>query len=66
MAASLARRLGHPLHRYAFTAGGHRRLERLYLPDERTAARARRQGTPAGRIEVVGNLVADAVRSSGR
>lgn len=64
LAASLAGRLGHPLHRYAFTAGGHRRLERLYLPDERTAARARRQGMPAARIEVVGNLVADAVRAT--
>jgi len=63
LAASLAARLGHPLHRYAFTAGGHRALERLYLPDERTATRARRAGTPAARIEVVGNLVADAVRA---
>lgn len=64
LAANLAARLGHPLHRYAFTAGGHRSLERLYLPDARTAARARRQGTPEGRIEVVGNLVADAVRAA--
>jgi len=63
LAASLAARLGHPLHRYAFTAGGHRAVERLYLPDERTATRARRAGTPAARIEVVGNLVADAVRA---
>lgn len=64
LAAKLAARLGHPLHRYAFTAGGHRSLARLYLPDERTAARARRLGTPAERIEVVGNLVADAVGAS--
>jgi lipid-A-disaccharide synthase len=61
LAAALARRLGHPLHRYAFTAGGHRALERLYLPDRRTARRARLAGTPAARIEVVGNLVADAI-----
>ena len=60
LAAALARRLGHPLHRYAFTAGGHRTLERLYLPDAATARRARRAGTPRARIEVVGNLVADA------
>jgi lipid-A-disaccharide synthase len=60
LAAALARRLDHPLHRYAFTAGGHRDLERLYVPDPATARRARRSGTSRGRIEVVGNLVADA------
>ncbi len=59
--AALAARLGHPYQRYAYTAGGHRRLDRLYLPDERTARRARRAGTPAARVEVVGNLVADAL-----
>jgi lipid-A-disaccharide synthase len=59
--AALAARLGHPYQRYAYTAGGHRRLDRLYLPDERTARRARRAGTPAGRVEVVGNLAADAL-----
>lgn len=63
-AAALAERLGHPYQRYAFVAGGHRRLERLYVPDERTATRARRAGTPADRTEVIGNLVADAVRAS--
>ena len=61
LAAALAGRLEHPLQRYAFTAGGHRALDRLYLPDERTARRARRLGTPSDRIEVVGNLVADAL-----
>jgi lipid-A-disaccharide synthase len=60
LAAALARRLGHPLHRYAFTPGGHRALERLYVPDPSTARRARRAGTNRARIEVVGNLVADA------
>ena len=60
-AAALAARLGHPYQRYAYTAGGHRRLDRLYLPDERTARRARRGGTPTARVEVVGNLVADAL-----
>lgn len=63
LAASLAARLGHPLQRYAFTAGGHRSLERLYVPDERTAARARRSGMGPGRVSVVGNLVADAVHA---
>jgi len=62
--AALASRLGHPYHRYAFAPGGPRWMERLYLPDAKTAAKARRSGTPAARIVVVGNLVADAVRAS--
>ena len=61
LAVALARRLRHPLHRYAFTAGGHPRLERLYVPDERTRRQARWAGTPGHRVSVVGNLVADAV-----
>lgn len=60
-AAVLAGRLGHPFQRYAYVAGGHRRLDRLYVPDQRTARRAHRGGTPTARIEVVGNLVADAL-----
>lgn len=63
-AAALAARLGHPFQRYAFVAGGHRNLERLYLADERAAARARRLGTRGDRIEVVGNLVADALQAT--
>ena len=63
-AAALAARLGYPFQRYAFVAGGHRNLERLYVADERAAARARRLGTRGDRIEVVGNLVADAVQAT--
>lgn len=63
-AAALAERLGYPFHRYAFVAGGHHRLERLYLADEKTASKAHRLGTPKDRIEVVGNLVADALRAT--
>lgn len=61
LAVALAKRLGHPIQRYAFNAVGHRALDRLYVPDERTARRARRLGTPASRVEIVGNLVADAL-----
>jgi len=61
LAATLARRLGHSFHRYAFTAGGHRNLERLYVPDEGTARKARRLRAAARHVDVVGNLVADAL-----
>ncbi|MDR9390991.1 MAG: hypothetical protein RI554_03080 [Trueperaceae bacterium] len=63
-AAALAARLGHPLHRYAFTAHRHRRVVRLYVPDARTARRAVRRGTPAARVEVAGNLVADVLQDT--
>jgi hypothetical protein len=70
-AAALARRLGVPAFRYAFVPDLTRGIQRLFVPDERTLRRARRwpargaaRGTWAdGGVEVVGNLVADAVRS---
>ena len=66
-AAALARRLGVPAFRYAFVPDLTRGISRLFVPDERTLRRARRwrgRGRGAdGGVEVVGNLVADAVRS---
>ncbi len=70
-AASLARKLGARAFRYAFVPDLTRGIERLFVPDERTLRRARRWRAPAagrggwadGGVEVVGNLVADAVRS---
>lgn len=62
MAVSLARRLGRPAYRYSFEPFFHRRLRLLFVPDERTARRARRAGAPQARVRAVGNLVADAVR----
>ncbi len=62
MAVTLARRLGRPAFRYSFEPGWHRGLRALFVPDERTARRARRSGAPAGRVRIVGNLVADAVQ----
>jgi len=70
-AAALARKLGMPAFRYAFVPDLTRGIERLFVPDERTLRRARRWRAPAagrgrwadGGVEVVGNLVADAVRS---
>ncbi len=62
MAVSLARRLGRPAYRYSFEPGWSRGLSVLFVPDERIARRARRSGAPADRVQVVGNLVADAVQ----
>lgn len=62
MAVSLARRLGRPAYRYSFEPGWNRNLRALFVPDERTARRARRGGAPGARVQVVGNLVADAVQ----
>jgi lipid-A-disaccharide synthase len=62
-AVALARRLRVPAFKYAFVpyrAGG---LERLFVHDEATRRKARLLGAPAGRVEVIGNLVADAVRA---
>lgn len=61
MAADLGRKLGYPLYRYSFEPGFHRAVRLLFVPDERTRARARRLGAPAARVRVAGNLVADAV-----
>ncbi len=66
MALTLARGLGYPTYRYSFVPYWHRRLRRLFVHDERAARRARRLGAPAGRLEIVGNLVADAIEQSGR
>lgn len=62
MAVSLARRLGRPAYRYSFEPAWNRNLRTLFVPDERTARRARRAGAPRDRLAVVGNLVADAVQ----
>lgn len=62
MAVRLARRLGRPAYRYSFEPGWTRGLNTLFVPDERVARRARRGGARADRVQVVGNLVADAVQ----
>jgi hypothetical protein len=61
-AVRLARRLGVPAFRYAFLPYYPRGLQRLFVHDERTRRRARLLGA-AERVEAIGNLVADAVRS---
>jgi hypothetical protein len=62
-AVALGRRLGVPAYRYAFLPYYPRGLRHLFVHDERTRRHARILGARADRVETVGNLVADAVRS---
>ena len=64
MAVRLAERLAAPAFRYSFVPYWHRRLHTLFVHDERAYRKARLLGAPGGRLEVVGNLVADAVSES--
>ncbi len=61
MALQLAERLGAPTYRYSFVPYWHKKLTTLFVDAPRTAQRARLLGAPASKLEVVGNLVADAV-----
>lgn len=63
-AAGLGKRLGYPTFRYSFEPNWHPGLEALLVPDDTVRQRAVRRGAPAGRVRVVGNLVADAVGDS--
>ena len=64
MAVRLAERLDSRAYRYSFVPYWHRKLETLFVHDERAYRKARLLGAPGGRLEVVGNLVADAVSES--
>jgi lipid-A-disaccharide synthase len=64
MALKLARKLGYPCYRYSFVPYWHPKLRRLFVPDEAARRKARLLGAPANKLEVVGNLVADAVSAS--
>ena len=64
-AAAAARRLRFPA--MAYTEGRARWLgtyRRFFVPDAASARRAQRMGAPAARVEVVGDLVVDAVRDA--
>ena len=56
----IAARLGYPAWRYSFEPYWKASLERLFVHDERTLQKARRSGPP-DRLELIGNLVADAL-----
>lgn len=60
-ALRLAKRLNYPAYRYSFVPYWHPRLRRLFVHDQRAAHKARLLGAPAERVQVIGNLVADAV-----
>jgi hypothetical protein len=64
MALQLAKRLNYPAYRYSFNPDFNRGLKKLFVHDERTYQRARLRGAPKDRLELVGNLVADAVQQS--
>jgi lipid-A-disaccharide synthase len=66
MALQLASRLNYPAYRYSFNPDFNRGLKKLFVHDERTFRRARLMGAPKERLELVGNLVADAVQQSSR
>ena len=57
----LAQRLQAPAYRYSFVPYWHPKLAALFVDSGRTAQRARLLGAAGARLEVVGNLVADAV-----
>ena len=64
-ATALARRLEVPAFKYAFVPARVRGIERLFVHDDATRRKARLLGVPSDRVEVIGNLVADAVRAGG-
>lgn len=61
LTVQLAERLHAPAFRYAFVPYWHKKLRTLFVDSARTAQRARLLGAPQNRLEIVGNLVADAV-----
>lgn len=75
-AAALGRKLGMPAFRYAFNGEYASGIARTFVPDDATRKRVernralqrswRRETAPESEVEVVGNLVADAVDTAGR
>jgi hypothetical protein len=63
LAVSLARRLGVPAVRYSFVPYFARGLRRLFVNDDAVRRKARMLGAAPERVEVIGNLVADAVQA---
>lgn len=61
MALQLGRRLGYPTYSYKFVPAWNKDLKRLFVHDEIALKKARRLGVPEDRLELIGNLVADAV-----
>ncbi len=64
LALKLAERLRLPGYRYSFNPYWNRRLKRLFVHDDKAALKARLLGAPGSKVEVIGNLVADAVEQA--
>ncbi|MGL4609645.1 MAG: hypothetical protein ACRCYY_08160 [Trueperaceae bacterium] len=64
MALQLGSRLKYPTYRYSFNPNWSRGLTKLFVHDERTFRNARLLGAPKDKLELIGNLVADAVQQS--
>lgn len=64
-ATALARRLDVPAFKYAFVPARVRGFERLFVHDDATRRKTRLLGVAPERVEVIGNLVADAVQAGG-
>lgn len=61
MALQLGKKLGYPTYSYKFVPAWNKKLEKLFVHDETAFKKARRLAIPDERLELVGNLVADAV-----
>lgn len=59
-AVRVAARLGYPVYSYAFEPEWNSKLARLFVDSPKTRERTLSRGADPARIEVVGNLVADA------
>jgi hypothetical protein len=64
MALQLANRLGYPTYRYSFEPYWNRKLRKLFVHSDTAYRRARLLGAPKERLELIGNLVADAVQQT--
>ena len=61
MALQLGNKLGYPTYSYKFVPAWNKKLRKLFVHDETAYKRARRLAIPDDRLELIGNLVADAV-----
>lgn len=64
MALQLGDKLGYDSYRYSFVPYWHNKLKRLFVHDDKAWRQARRLGAPEERLELIGNLVADAVQQA--
>ena len=66
-ATRIGARLGYPVYSYAFEPEWNRRLRRLFVDSPRTKEKSLSRGADPDRVQVIGNLVADALaRAAGR